>query len=276
VETFEQDSSKQVEFDIFLLNGFRICCAVVPSECSQTVLKKALEKINLPENLWKYFCLYLIKEEDGRKTIIKRLMDFMESACVTLSQSQKVYQNEFKIVIRTNYWDRQTDLELMQNDVGLNLLTIQASADFENGWLEPSNAVKNQLSNFQSNNMRKEFIKCCSVLPFYGCIHLAAIKTDFIENAQTIIIGNNELVIRDKTQETNFKVPRIKCWRVSTFTNEKDKSKKTAKYELSFEYLMAKNTLKWIKLVSEKYETICLISLSLQVGILSFDFWMVS
>lgn len=271
VETFEKEFHYETTIDIFLINGLRISLATVASDCSLKVLKKALNTIDLPENLHKYFCLYLIREENGKMRIVKKLMEFMESPYIT----QKHNYKDCKIVVRTNYWDRQWDDEIMENEVGLNLLMIETSVDLENNWITAPESVKNQLSVFQTKGMKREFVTCCRTLS-YG-IQFPNILTDYVDDSQrdsVVIICNSELVIRcnlgGKVHETRFKITRMRCWRVSTLLSDdagkkSNSNSKTFLYELSFEYLMAKNVLKWIKLVSSSYETICLISLSLQV-----------
>jgi hypothetical protein len=63
-------------------------------------------------------------------------------------------------------------------------------------------------------------------------------------------------------------VTRMRCWRVTTILNDKECEKRSLTrekytYELSFEYLMAKSCLKWIKMTTEQA---MLISVCLQVS----------
>lgn len=203
---------------------------------------------------------------NGDITIVRKLMDF-ESPFITLKTS-----SDCRIIIRKNYWDPQYDLELMHDKIALNLLYIQTLSDVERGWIIASNDIKDQLSTLQARGNKRDYMKIVSNLPSYGCIQFSNVISDYPnDNHQvTIIIGNKELGIRTnfgkKIQETKFKVTRMRCWRVTTILNdENDKNKKDGQvytYELSFEYLMAKNILKWIKLVTEQA---MLISVCLQV-----------
>lgn len=109
-------------------------------------------------------------------------------------------------------------------------------------------------------------------LPSYGCIKFSNAVVAYpgaTDSTQTfgereqvayIIIGNKELCIRTnqghKIQETKFKVTRMRCWRVTTnYTDVGDDSGgggAVQNMELSFEYLMAKNSLQWVTITSEQ------------------------
>ncbi|KAJ8983304.1 hypothetical protein NQ317_010842 [Molorchus minor] len=77
------------------------------------------------------------------------------------------------------------------------------------------------------------------------------------------IIGPGQLV-----KEGNFKVTRMKCWRITATHNKQEiaaNSRLTtnAGLELSFEYLMSKDKLQWINISSEQaiLMSVCLQSL---------------
>lgn len=107
-------------------------------------------------------------------------------------------------------------------------------------------------------------------LPSYGCIKFSNALVSYPGTTDTtamsgqrdqeayIIIGNKELCIRTtqsyKIQETKFKVTRMRCWRVTTnYRNGEDAGGGTVQnMELSFEYLMAKNSLQWVTISSEQ------------------------
>lgn len=84
----------------------------------------------------------------------------------------------------------------------------------------------------------------------------------------SIAIGNREICIlannptTGRVQETKFKVTRMRCWRVSTIHNDNQSADDTSNasnetnhnytFELSFEYLMAKDCLKWVTICSDQ------------------------
>lgn len=261
LETYE------TTLDVFLMNGFRITINIATTECTVKVLDKSLRAVDLPEDYTYYFALFLIRKElDGSVTLVRKLMDF-ESPFISLRTA-----SDCQIVIRKNYWEPSFDLDLMRDKIALNLLYIQSISDIERGWVIASPETRQCLSSLQLSGNKNEYMSIVRNLPSYGCIQFSNVSCDFPESntMATVVIGNQELGIRTligKTiQETKFRVTRMRCWRVTTIVNEKDSDKLRDRglytYELSFEYLMAKSCLKWIKLVTEQA---MLISVCLQV-----------
>lgn len=241
---------------------------IVTTESTVRILEKSLKAIDLPEDYTYYFALFLIrKESDGSVTLVRKLMDF-ESPFISLRIA-----SDCQIVIRKNFWDSSYDLDLMRDKIALNLLYIQAVSDLERGWLIANSEHLECLSSLHVSGKKIEYLNIVRNLPSYGCIQFSNVLCDFPEaTVATIIIGNQELGIRTvvgKTiQETKFRVTRMRCWRVTTVVNDQKDKKIRMKdnshytYELSFEYLMAKSCLKWIKLVTDQAT---LISVCLQV-----------
>lgn len=260
----------ETTIDVFLMNGFCITVNITTTECSVKCLEKSLKAIDLPEDYTYYFALFLIrKESDGSVTLVRKLMDF-ESPFISLRTA-----SDCQIVIRKNYWDPNYDSDVMRDRIALNLLYIQSISDMERGWVIAGGESRQRLSALQVSGNKHEYMKIVTNLPSYGCLQFANVMCDFPEpnTTATIIVGNQELGIRTmvgKTiQETKFRVTRMRCWRVTTNINGKESERKTRNrennnysYELSFEYLMAKSCLKWIKLVTEQA---MLISVCLQV-----------
>lgn len=260
--------------DVFLMNDFCITVDIATTECSVKVLEKSLRAIDLPEDFTYYFALFLIrKEADGGVTLVRKLLDF-ESPFISLRTA-----SDCQIVIRKNYWDANYDLDLMRDKIALNLVYIQSISDMERGWVIAGAESRQRLSALQAAGNKHEYMKIMRNLPSYSCIQFANVLCDFPEpnTTATIIVGNQELGIRTtagKTiQETKFRVTRMRCWRVTTIINEKEAERRIRirdqthyTYELSFEYLMAKSCLKWIKLITEQA---MLISVCLQVKLLT-------
>lgn len=211
-------------------------------------------------------------------------MDF-ESPYLSLKNA-----SDCEIVIRKNYWDESYDLDLMRDRIAMNLLYIQAISDVEKGWITTTVEKKRELNALQENGNKHEYMIQVRNLSGYGCLQFTNVNCDFPEpdtNAM-IIIGNSELAIKTafgnqgQYQETKFKVTRMRSWRITTIhkddkessidrrviTNENHKNSRYT-FELSFEYLMAKSSLKWIKLVTEQA---MLISVCLQVRKMKYMF----
>lgn len=252
------------------MNGFRITVNISTTECTRKVLEKSLKAVDLSDDCTYYFALFLIrKETNGSVTLVRKLMDF-ESPFISLRAA-----SDCQIVIRKNYWESSYDLELMRDKIAVNLLFIQSLSDIERGWIIANPETRLCLSSLQVSGKKIEYMNIVRNLPSYGCIQFANVSCDFPDpnTIVTIIVGNQELGIRTLagkiTQETKFRVTRMRCWRVTTIVNDKDLEKNNKSiergqytYELSFEYLMAKSCLKWIKLVTEQA---MLISVCLQV-----------
>lgn len=247
------------------MNSYRITVNITTTECTAKILEKSLRAIDLPEDFTFYFALFLIRKEvDGSVTLVRKLMDFEAPFISSRTAS------DCQIVIRKNYWDPSFDLDLMRDKIALNLLYIQSISDIEKGWVIANADTRQCMSSLQASGNKTEYMSIVRNLPSYGCIQFSKVACDFPEpkTVATIVIGNQELGIRTvagKTiQETKFRVTRMRCWRVTTIINDKesDKQRSHYTYELSFEYLMAKSCLKWIKLITEQA---MLISVCLQV-----------
>lgn len=272
VETYE------TALDVFLMNGFCIKIHVSTTECSSKVLEKALRSVEISDDAIFFFALFLLRRNaDGSLTLVRKLMDF-ESPFISLRTA-----SDCEIVIRKNYWDESYDLDLMRDRIAMNLLYIQAISDVERGWIATTNEKRRDLNALQALGSKHEYMAIVRSLPGYGCLQFTNVHCDFPEpdTIATIIIGNSELAIRTsygncQFQETKFKVTRMRSWRITTIHNtdkeatldrriSMNENHKNSRYtfELSFEYLMAKNSLKWIKLVTQQA---MLISVCLQVN----------
>ncbi|XP_037032551.1 sorting nexin-17 [Bradysia coprophila] len=248
--------SREVNVDVYLMNGVRIEVDCFTTECSSKVLEKTCQCLGLSKEYTYYFGLFLIKKEnDGGVTLVRKLMDF-EAPYI----SQR-FLHDCRIVIRSSYWDPYYDQHLMLDKIALNLLYIQTSSDVDRGWILTTNEIKDQLNVLQANGNKKEYLEIAKGLPSYGCIKFSNAIVDYPNANETafILIGNKELCIRtnlgNKIQETKFKVTRMRCWRVTTNYNNEDSNPTNTQVhsmELSFEYLMSKSCLKWITIASEQ------------------------
>nr|XP_040235779.2 sorting nexin-17 [Anopheles coluzzii]XP_040235780.2 sorting nexin-17 [Anopheles coluzzii] len=278
----QQESSftecSEVTLDVYLMNGYRISASVYTTDCTGKVLEKACALIDLPKDRACYFALYLMrKEASGALTIVKRLMEF-EAPYISAKR-----WDDCKLVLRTGYWDACYDLELMRDRIALNLLYLQAMSDVERGWIVTTRDQSEQLTNMQARGSKSEYLDVVRKLPLYGCLQFPRACVDYPEpnTVATVVLGNKELnlltYVGKEMQETKFKVTRIRCWRVTPIhinednqsstgggygrqqqssshasSQQKSSSSSTISLELSFEYLMAKNQLKWITIYSEQ------------------------
>lgn len=270
VETCSE-KSQECTLDIFLMNGYQISVSVLTTERSHQVLEKVCRQISLPDAYVYYFYLFLVRDEDnGNITIIRKLQDF-ESPFI----SQRSLGGAHKIVLRKNYWDPAYDIELATDRVALNLLYVQAVTEVDCGWLLCNEEARQNLVSLQAKGSKRQYMKNVRLLKYYGYIQFQPCVADFpFPGAPVLVsIGNYELNIRLQTGSISssassgggiFKVTRMRCWRITTLhDNSENGNKSGPDFELSFEYLVAKDKLMWITISSEQaiLMSICLQSM---------------
>lgn len=208
--------------------------------------------------------------------LMRRLQAF-ESPFLTLSTLNNLTGRRHSLTIRTNYWDTAFDQELLSSDAGLNLLFQQTVTDVSQGSISLSKEAKHQLRAFQAGNCQKQYMELGRTLKFYSYLHFENCICDYpeLDSTVTISLGGRELLIRPLDcsnfcgpgpKEISFKVTRIRCWRLvnsieGMLSRPSDGTSKLQKLELTFEYLMNKDNLRWITVESDQA---VLISMSLQ------------
>lgn len=269
VETCSE-KTQECPLDVFLMNGYQITITVQSTERSHQVLEKVCRQIALPDPYVYYFYLFLIKdEENGNFTVVRKLQDF-ESPFI----SQRSLGGAHKIVLRKNYWDPAYDIELVTDRVALNLLYVQAVTEVECGWIVCSEDARQRLAALQAKGSKREYMENVRTLKYYGYMQFTPCVADYpFPGAPVLVsIGNYELSIRLQTGSQApsssgggvFKVTRMRCWRITTLhDNGENGNKSGPDFELSFEYLVAKDKLMWITISSEQaiLMSICLQSM---------------
>lgn len=207
---------------------------------------------------------------------MRRLQAF-EAPFLTLSTLNNLTGRRHSLTMRTSYWDTTFDQDLICSDAGLNLLFQQTVTDVSQGWISLSKEAKHQLKAFQVEDRKKQYLELARTLKYYSYLHFENCVCDYpeLDSTVTLSLGGRELLIRplDCTnfcgpgpKEFSFKVTRIRCWRLvnsveGMVTRPSDASSKLQKLELTFEYLMNKDNLRWITVESDQS---VLISMSLQ------------
>ncbi|KAB7498647.1 Sorting nexin-17 [Armadillidium nasatum] len=266
-ETQHINGMEEVVLDVYLMNGQKFNFKVSPTLQTNDLLEKVCRHIHLPKHLIYYFSLYLMKLDNRDFTIVKALQDF-ESPYI----SQKCSRMPLKIVLRKSYWNLNNDFTVAEDKVGLNLLYIQTMAEIEKGWISASKDIMRRLAAFQARGAKMEYLRLAQTLKFYGYTHFQKCTCDFPEENTPVLVsaGNKELNIRIRDQsgvfkEGSFRVTRMRCWRISSIKEPVQSVRGNDGYmsslELSFEYLMSKDEMRWIKLRSPQA---VLISLCLQ------------
>ncbi|XP_052757683.1 sorting nexin-17 isoform X2 [Galleria mellonella] len=269
----------EVDIEISLMNGYRIPLSVSSTDSSSTILDIACNYINLPKDLTKYFSLYLINwscAKDGEPAL-KKLEEY-ESPYI----SQKYVRPEDKIVLRKSYWDPCYDVDLMIDRVSLDLLYLQIIEDLDLGWITADLQTKDILSSYEAKKQKREYIELARTLRHYGRIPAGQAITDAGNLGVSgdmvrvrVSLASKELTLTSETnpaREQRFKVTRMRCWRITTLhTMERPQTnghgslleESNKNFELSFEYLISKDNLKWITLKTEHatFISVCLQSI---------------
>ncbi|XP_070534165.1 LOW QUALITY PROTEIN: sorting nexin-17-like [Ptychodera flava] len=268
----QQETQKQeaedVELDVYLLNGHKITVQIMSTDQTDDVLEAVASNIDLADDYVYYFALFLIKKDpDGTFSIVRKMQDF-ESPYISL----KTAGSKHKIVLRKSFWDPSFDDDLLDDRVAMNLLYVQAVSDIERGWTLATKEQLERLEALQSKGSKKDYLRLSRTLKYYGFIQFKPCATDYpVKNTKVIVgAGNRELNFRvrgddGQLKEGNFKVTRMRCWRITTSINEENgeggSGDRTTELELSFEYLVAKDKLQWIAIQSDQA---ILISICLQ------------
>ncbi|XP_043229978.1 sorting nexin-17-like [Amphibalanus amphitrite] len=260
---------EQVTLDVYLLNNYRISVTASSTLQTDDVLEKACQQINLPPRLTYYFGLFMMKKTEESYTIVRKLHDF-EAPFISLRTAG--HTPEHRIVLRKNYWDTSYDADLLEDTVGRNLLYVQTVSEVEWGWMSADTDTRARLTMLQAKGNKREYVALAQQLPFYGYMQFEPCTCDFpvAGTRARVSIGNKELNIRippgeggarNTVREGSFKVTRMRCWRISSVepvpaeAGGAGPSSAAAgptgpQLELSFEYLMSRDQLQWVRLAS--------------------------
>lgn len=222
-----ESGHRELNHDVYLLNGYRITVCALETASTNEVLEKACAAIDLPAQFAYHFALVLMRKEakGGQVSMVRKLMDF-EAPHLT-----QVHRHpDCKIVIRKSYWDSCYDTELMAHKVALNLLYIQTVSDVERGWtLVESAALREELTSLQARGNKKEYLDIARQLPSYGLAAFRNCTVDYPERGTgaVVTIGNKEICFRTAdnqphSPETKFRVTRIRCWKITTIHNVRE------------------------------------------------------
>ena len=251
-ETFLQDSSQlpeKISLTIQFLNQHEtILDNLSPEDSTMTVFNACLEQISIEKEYSSYFALFFFEQSN----IIRPLVSF-ESPYFSLIQMRQIYPN-VALIWKKSYWDLTYDLKLLDHRRLCRLLFIQAHYDIEQSRDLCPSEIHAQLDVLNEQHALKEYIQLARTSKFYGYILL---RNCSISDSTTdrlarclLAIGNHELVCsiyNDQmnvfVKEISFKVIRIRCWKVN-WTKED--------LNISFEYLMRKDTLQWLTIHSEQ------------------------
>ncbi|KAH9512647.1 Sorting nexin-17 [Bulinus truncatus] len=265
----QTEEAERVTLDAFLMNGHKITVNIMSTDQTEDVLESVAQQIEIPDDFVHYFGLYLVKkEDDGDNSIVRRFQEF-ESPYLSLKAANK--NGLHRIVLRKGYWDSSYDDDLLENKVTMNLLYVQANNDIERQWILSTKEQLNHLSNLRKKGSKREFLRLARTLKYYGYMQFKPCLTDYPQPNTRVIVcaGQKELNFRvqidGQIKEGSFKITRMRCWRITTVQNSDSNinpsNSAKPQLELSFEYLMSRESLQWISVISDQA---MLISMCLQ------------
>ncbi|CAF0854957.1 unnamed protein product [Didymodactylos carnosus] len=218
--------------------------------------------------------------------LVRQLIEFEAPYLSLEYLKRKTNNLNYRIVLKKCYWDVARDNLLLDDRIARNLLFVQVQYELEhNNCLAKNvpNDIKHQLLTLKENNSFKEYLLLAKHLKYYGhlvikhCSLLYPITSD--QQPQQLqkcelAIGNNELicVFSDINKDITFKVTKIRCWRVTSKLKQSEQQPQRKRsiirrlstntttttngtshtpvndedMDLSFEYLVSKDSLKWI------------------------------
>lgn len=289
--------STRLALQVFLTKSDSFVVEVSNTDSTDAVMSAIAKQINLPTGMMPYFSLFIVQEDNqvndqDRSDIDERInslsnCSWSQSASLRLIRKLQSFESPFlsmttlnrtypgkkhMITIRKSYFDNSFDEDICRSDAGLLLLHSQAVCDVEQGWISLSREVKHQLTHFQKEGRRKQYLDLIRTLKYYSYTHFDNCLSDYpSEGSRCLIsVGGREIVIRPKgdisstNKDMSFKVTRVRCWRLTTIPEIRGKNtcyNELSRLELSFEYLINRDQLRWITIESDQA---VLISMSLQ------------
>ncbi|RWS25468.1 sorting nexin-17-like protein [Leptotrombidium deliense] len=258
----ESQSSKaeQTSLDVYVMNWHRVRIQVLNTCNSAAVLETVFKSLNLSLQYLPYFCLYLVNNEETKYFLVRKLQNF-EAPFLSLKTANNNRANKYFLVVRKCYWDSSYDEDLFEDETALDLLYGQTVFEVERGWISTTKETRKHLNSLQAKGSKREYVSLAQTQRFYGYLQFEPCLCNYPQLNTSVVIraGGSEMVISiDETKEFSFRVTRIRCWRLIASPVESvngccsdDKNRHT-KFELSFEYLLMKDVLKWITINSEQ------------------------
>ncbi|XP_005096824.1 sorting nexin-17 isoform X2 [Aplysia californica] len=255
------EEAERVSLDTFLMNGHKITISLMSTDQTEDVLEAVAQQIEIPDDFVHYFGLFLVrKEEDGDNSIVRRLQEF-ESPFLSLKAASKA--GVHRIVLRKGYWDASYDDDLLDNKVTMNLLYVQANSDLDRQWVLATREQLAHLGNLRKKGSKREFLRLARTLKYYGYMQFKPCVTDYPQAGTRVIVASGQRELNFRVQvdglikEGSFKITRMRCWRITTvYPNADENSPKSSsqesQLELSFEYLMSRDHLQWISIISDQ------------------------
>ena len=245
--------SDSVKLTVYMADGKSLSVDIGAADYTPEVLRYVAASIGIDAKYHAFFGLHLMKQEENRKCIVRKLQD-ME--CPFLAM--KSLDDSYSIEIRKSYWSRKFDDDLMKQNVTLHMLYIECIRNLEDRWIKPSSDTLRNLKQLKTAGLKEQFVKLVKSEEMYGFVQLGKGSVDYPDDDKqeevTVFGGSEKLRLFYKDGKTiSLPVRRIKCW-----TLFRDK-----KQVLSIHFLVMKDVLRWVN-VSTSSSNVILVSMVLQ------------
>ena len=248
------------ELPIFLPNGDSFMVDILSTDTTEEVLLLIANKLDFPSELMHHFNLFLLQEgeedepaEDGvkRKPTLPRYIRILmpyESPFLAIETLEK----KVRLVYHTLFYNAIFLSELLPFENATDIVYKEIVHECKMGLMgKPDVSTQGKLKQLKQEKDIKQFLKVSRTLPYFGTIHVENCYSDYPEEREVVVKLNTVGIKTFDPTDTygayplyEFKLSRIKCWRVLKG------NKPGFKFSLSFEYLIDKDTLKWISIES--------------------------
>nr|XP_045616119.1 sorting nexin-17-like [Procambarus clarkii] len=276
----------EVPIDIYMMSGQKVTLSVPPTLQTDDLLEKVCSHIHLPNELVYYFALFLVKKEESDLIVVKRLQDFespyISQRCVKGMHRIVLRKNYWDPTVDLDVMGDRVGLNLLYaqtvQDVERGWILTNREIQRQLAALQAKGAKREYLDLARTLKYYGylQFQQCTCDFPKPGTPVL-------------ISAGNRELNFRiecedGSVKEGNFKVTRMRCWRItvqqpvegssssrtSSTSNSSNSTSSTTSsnssssrsscssleggrhvnLELSFEYLMSREDMRWVTVTS--------------------------
>ncbi|KAI6656999.1 hypothetical protein LOD99_16300 [Oopsacas minuta] len=252
-----------VDMQIFLPNGESFHLDILSTDTTEEVLLLIAEKLDFPTELMHHFNLFLVncenENEDEADTGAKKKSKHAKYIRILMQYESpflatEVLEKNARLVYHTLFYDAIFLSELLPYENATDIVYKEIVHECKLGLMgKPNASTQEKMKRLKQEKDLKQFLKVSRTLPYFGSIHVDNCYTDYPEEREVAIKLNTVgLRLFDPTDTYGayplfeFKLSRIKCWRVM-------RSKKEGyKIALSFEYLFDKTTLDWVNIGSDQ------------------------
>ena len=248
------------EIQIFLPNNESFTLDILSTDTTEELLLLITSQLDFPPELMHHFNLFLVnteEEEDSTPAAKKpkpakytRILMPYESPFLAL----EALDHKVRLVYHTLFYDAIFLSEILPYENSTEIVYKEIIHECKMGQMgKPDASTQEKMKRLKQEKDIKQFVKVSRGLPYFGANHVERCFCDYPEEREVSIkLNTGGIKLFDPTDTYGayplyeFRLSRIKCWRVLKGTRQE------YKFSLSFEYLLDKTTLKWVNICSEQ------------------------